>query len=212
MAGFTDRTAQQVLNHVVGKTPIFAMPQTFVALFTAAGADSGLGFTEVIGGGYARTATVSGDWNNASGTSPSTISNANPIVFPAATSAWTGIMAFGLYDALTGGNLIAWDYFGNFQWRPTTVAIGSPAMFTQAQHGYLAGDNVVFTLEYGGLLPTGGSLNGLLTVQSPTTDNFNVSVNLTGAGEGMVRKVLTQTVQSSIQPLFAAGALTIAAS
>jgi hypothetical protein len=212
MTGFTDRTAQAVLNHLVGKTAIFAMPQAFVALFTAVGADSGLGFTEVVGGGYARTSTVAGDWNSASGSSPSQITNANPIVFPAATSAWTGIMAFGLYDALTGGNLIAWDYFGNFQWRPTTIAVGSPAVFTQPQHGYLAGDNVMFTTEYGGLLPTGGSLSGLLTVQSPTTDTFNVSVNMTGSGEGMVRKVLTQTVQSSIQPLFAAGSLAIAAS
>jgi hypothetical protein len=212
MAGFTDRTAQNVLNHIVGKTPIFTMPQSYVALFTAVGSDTGLGFTEVVGGGYARTATVAGDWNSASGSSPSLVSNANPIVFPAATSAWTGIMAFGLYDALAGGNLIAWDYFGNFQWRPTTIASGSPAMFTQPQHGYLAGDNVVFTMEYGGLLPSGGILTGLMTVQSPTADTFNVSINLTTSGEGMVRKVLTQTVQSSIQPLFAAGALAIASS
>ena len=212
MAGFTDRTAQGVLNHLVGKSPIFAMPTSYVALFTAVGADTGLGFTEVIGGGYARTPTVAGDWNSASGSSPSQISNANPIIFPAASTAWTGIMAFGLFDALAGGNLIAWDYFGNFQWRPTTVAVGSPATFTQPQHGYLAGDNVVFSIEHGGLLPTGGALTGLLTVQGPTTDTFNVSVNLTGSGEGMVRKVLTQTVQASIQPLFAAGSLIIASS
>ena len=187
MAGFTDRTAQGVLNHLVGKSPIFAMPTSYVALFTAVGADTGLGFTEVIGGGYARTPTVAGDWNSASGSSPSQISNANPIIFP-------------------------WDYFGNFQWRPTTVAVGSPATFTQPQHGYLAGDNVVFSIEHGGLLPTGGALTGLLTVQGPTTDTFNVSVNLTGSGEGMVRKVLTQAVQASIQQLFAAGSLIIASS
>lgn len=209
MTGFTDRTAQAVLNHLMGKTAIFALPQAFIALFSVVGSDAGIGFTEIIGGGYARAPTVAGDWNNASGSAPSLISNANPIIFPAATTAWNGIIGFGIFDALAGGNLIAWDYFGNFQWRPTTIASGSPGIFTQPAHGYVTGDNVIFSVEYGGVPPAGGALTGMLTVAAPQTDTFNVGVNTTGSGEGMVRKVLTQSVQASIQPLFAAGSLQI---
>jgi hypothetical protein len=211
MSGFSDRTAQAILNHIVGKTAVFGLPQAFVALFTAAGIDAGTGFTEVIGGGYARASTVGGDWNSASGSAPSVISNANPIVFPTASSAWTNIIAFGLYDAQAAGNLLAWDYFGNFPWRPTTVNAATPAQFTQPGHGYLAGDQVVWSTEYGGVAPSGGSLSGLMVVANPTADTFTTGVNTTGSGEGMIRKVLAQNVQSGIQPLFAAGSLNISA-
>ena len=209
MTGFTDRTSQGILNHIVGKTALYALPQAFVALFTTAGTDGGTGFVEVIGGGYTRATTLGTDWNAASGSAPSTISNANPINFPLATSAWNNIIAFGIYDALTAGNLQAWDYFGNFPWRPTTVGIGTPALFTQPQHGYLAGDQVIWTLEYGGLAPAGGPLTGLMNVVAPTTDTFNVGVNTTGTGDGQVRKVLSQTVQSGLQPIFAPGSFVV---
>lgn len=209
MAGFTDYVSQALLNHLVGKSAIFTMPQAFVALFTAVGNDAASGFTEVIGGGYARVATAPADWNAAAGSAPSLISNANPIIFPAVTTAWNNIIGFGLYDAAGGGHLLAWDYFGNFAWKPTTVSAASPAMFTQPAHGYLAGDKIAFSLEQGGLAPAGATLSGLLTVQAPATDTFNVGLNTTGAGEGMVRKALSQSIQPGIQPLFAAGALTI---
>jgi hypothetical protein len=210
MAGFSDYVSQAVLNHIVGKTPIFTLPQAFIALFTAVGSDSGSGFTEVIGGGYARVATAATDWNAASGSSPTTISNAHAIIFPAVTTAWNNIIGFGMYDASGGGNLLAWDYFGNFAWKPTTVTAASPATFTQPAHGYLLGDRVVFTIEYGGLMPGGAALTGLLTIQATTADTFTVGLNTTTSGEGMVRKVLSQTIQVGIQPLFAAGSLSIA--
>ena len=212
MTGWTDRTAQAVLNHMVGKSPVFAMPQAFAALFTAVGTDAGSGFTEVIGGGYARAATAGADWNAASGSAPSLISNANPVVFPVASSAWLNIIAFGLYDALAGGNLISWDFFGAFPWKPVTVNVASPAVFTSPAHGYLAGDQIVFSTEYGGVAPTGSSMAGLMTVgSSPTTDTFNVGLNTTASGSGDVRKVLPQTVQSGIQPVFNAGSFVLTA-
>ena len=207
--GFTDRTSQAILNHIVGKTAMYALPQAFVALFTAVGTDAGTGFTEVSGGGYARATTAGADWNAASGSAPSTISNANPVTFPMASSAWNNIIAFGIYDALTAGNLQCWDYFGNFPWRPTTVGIGTPALFTQPAHGYLAGDQLVWTLEYGGVAPAGATLTGLLSVASPTADTYNVGQNTTGTGDGQMRKVLSQTVQSGLQPIFAPGSFVV---
>lgn len=209
MAGFTDYVSQAVLNHVVGRSAIFTLPQAYVALFTAVGSDNGVGFTEVIGGGYARVPTSAADWNAAAGSSPSLISNARAIVFPSVTTAWNNIIGFGLYDAAGSGNLLCWDYFGNFTWKPTTVNSGSPATFTQPAHGYVIGERVVFTIEYGGLQPGGATLSGLLTIASVTTDTFTTGANTTSAGEGMVRKVLSQSIQPGIQPLFAAGAFSI---
>jgi hypothetical protein len=214
MTGFTDRTAQGILQHLTGKVAIFAMPTAYVALFTAVGIDAGTGFTEVTGGAYARVATAATDWNNATGSAPSLITNANPLVFPTASAAWGTVIGFGLYDAATGGNLNAWDYFGNFPWLPTTITAAAPAVFTQHAHNYVAGtDNVVFSTEYGGVAPaiSAGSLAGLLAVATaPTVDTFTVTgVSTSGSGEGMVRKVVSQVIPSGVQPSFAAGSLTI---
>src|SRR4051812_33655840 len=110
MTGFTDRVSQGILNHITGKTAIFSIPVASIALFTGVGIDDGSGFTEVSGGSYARVATAALDWNTATGTAPSEITNARSLTFPIATANWGNIIAFGLYDAAL--NLLAWDYFG----------------------------------------------------------------------------------------------------
>src|ERR1700747_1140826 len=142
MTGFTDRVSQGILNHIVGKTAIFTLPTVYVALFTAVGSDAGSGFTEVSGGAYARVATAAADWNAATGSAPSSISNANTLTFPTATANWGNIIAFGLYDAPTAGNLLAWDYFGNYTWLPATASAASAAVITAKGHAYAAGDLV----------------------------------------------------------------------
>jgi hypothetical protein len=222
MTGFTDRTAQGILNHIVGKAALYAMPQAFVALYTGVGNDGGVGFTEPAGGGYQRAATAAADWNSASGSSPSIITNANPVVYPTApTGNWGTVFAFGIHDALTAGNANAWDYLGNFPWKPVEISAANPAVFTSHAHGYLAGDNVVFSVEYGGANPafSASNLLGLLVVAAPVTaDTFTVTnagtpVATTGGGDGMIRKVVAQPIPSGASaPAFAAGALTISGS
>lgn len=218
MSGFTDRTAQAILNHIVGKTAIFTLPTVYVALFTAVGSDAGTGFTEPSGGGYARVATAAADWSSASGSAPSSISNANPINFPTASANWGNIIGFGLYDASSGGNLLAWDFFGSFAWQPATVSAASPGAITAHAHGFSAGDLVEWTSEYGGTLPTFSQSNftGVLTVVSPTTDSFTVTnagtaVNTSGTGNGMVRKMTSQAINSGISASFPAASLSITA-
>jgi hypothetical protein len=75
----------------------------YVALFTVTPGPSG-GGTEVAGGGYGRQI--------ASFTAPSSGSTANvaDIFFPIATAPWGTIVAFALFDASSGGNML---YFGN---------------------------------------------------------------------------------------------------
>jgi hypothetical protein len=218
MTGFTDRVAQGVLNHVVGKTAIFTMPTSYVGLFTAVGNDAGSGFTEPSGGGYARVATAAADWNSASGSAPSVISNANPINFPTATANWGNIIGFGLYDASTAGNLLAWDFFGSFNWLPATVSAASPGVLTAHAHGFLAADLVEWSVEYGGTTPTFSQSNftGPLTVVSPSADTFTVTngataVNTSATGNGMVRKLTVQAINSGIQASFPASSLSITA-
>ena len=99
MTGLTDYTAKKVLDHIVGKTDMGSLPTGYIALFTAVGLDDGTGFTEVSGGNYSRVQTADTDWNAASGSAPSTNSNANDIEFPTPSADWGTVIAFGIYDA-----------------------------------------------------------------------------------------------------------------
>lgn len=110
MAGsFSDYLEGKVLNHVFGATAYSAPGTLYVALFTAALSDSG-GGTEVSGGSYARVALTNNTTNfpNATGTSPTSKSNGTTITFPTATANWGTVVAFGIFDASSGGNLICW--------------------------------------------------------------------------------------------------------
>lgn len=217
MTGLSDYAADHTLEWLVGKTAMPSLPTSYVALFTAVGTDAGTGFTEVSGGSYARAATAGSDWNAASGTGPASISNANTITFATSTGSWGTIIAFGLYDALTTGNLLAWDYLGAFAWLPCTVSAASPGVITSKAHGYSAADTFVFSTEYGGTAPTFSQSNftGLLTVTAPVaTDTFTATngataVNTSATGDGMVRKVLQQVISSGIQVQFTAGQLVV---
>ncbi len=88
----------------------------YVALLTAAPSDTG-GGTEVSGGSYARV-TVASSLANWAGTQSAgstttstgtggTTSNNNAITFPAPTANWGTVTHVGIYDASSGGNLVA---------------------------------------------------------------------------------------------------------
>lgn len=212
MSGASDYSAQHFLNWLVGKTAMPSLPTVYVALFTAVGSDDGSGFTEVSGGSYTRAATAGSDWNASSGSAPSTISNANTISFPQATANWGTVIAFGLYDAPSGGNLLAWDYLGGYSWQPCTISSASPGVLTVPGHGYSAADTVVFSTEYGGTAPafSQSNLTGLLAVVSPATNTFTVTnggtaVNTSSVGDGMVRKVTQQSIPSGVTASFSGG-------
>jgi hypothetical protein len=219
MTGFTDRVSQGILNHITGKSALFSMPTGYIALFTTVGNDAGTGFAEPSAGAYARVATAAADWTTASGSAPSQISNANALTFPTATADWGSIIAFGLFDAPTLGNLLAWDFFGNYSWLPATVNIASPAVITAHAHGYLAADSVMWSIEYGGVNPvfSAGSFSGVLTVATASTDAFTVTlgataVNTSASGNGMVRKLAAQSIPNGSAAVFPVGSLIIRSS
>lgn len=97
----------------------FTAPATvYVGLLTATPSDAG-GGTEVTGGSYARVAVTSSlaNWagtQSAGSTTASTgtggtTSNNGAITFPAPTANWGTVVAFGLYDAASAGNLLYWS-------------------------------------------------------------------------------------------------------
>ena len=223
MTGFSDYTAQNLLAYVTGKTAMPALPTSYLALFTTAPtADAGTGGTEVSGGSYTRVTTSGANWNTptaSSGTAPGIVSaftsNSATLTFPTASANWGTVLAFGLYDAATVGNLLVWDYLGNFAWRPVSVSAvgsGAGAVFTSPAHGLSNGDPVVVTTKYGGALPTFTQSNftGVLVVANATVDTFTVTNGGTAVwtsttSDFAVRKILQQSIPSGVTASFTGG-------
>lgn len=88
---------------------------TWVGLYTVSPADAA-GGTEVTGGSYARVAITSAlaNWagtqaaasTTASSGTSGTTSNNGVVTFPAPTANWGVVVAMGLFDAVTAGNLL----------------------------------------------------------------------------------------------------------
>ena len=108
MSGFSDYLEDKVLEHVFGGNAFTAPSTLYVALYTVAPSDTG-GGTEVSGGAYARqTATFT-----VSGTNPTTASNTAAIEYPTATANYGTVVAVGVLDASSSGNLLAYSTLGS---------------------------------------------------------------------------------------------------
>jgi hypothetical protein len=100
---FSDYLEDKVLNHVFGGTSYTAPTTLYVGVFTSAASDTGPG-TEVSGNGYARQSVAF----TVSGTSPTTASSSAAVEFPEATGSWGTVTYAGVFDAVSGGNMLAW--------------------------------------------------------------------------------------------------------
>ena len=96
----------KVLDHVLGGGDYSRPATVYVALYTVAPSDTG-GGTEVSGGSYARTA-VTNNATNFPAASDGEKSNGTEITFETATANWGTVVAFGILDASTSGNLLLW--------------------------------------------------------------------------------------------------------
>jgi hypothetical protein len=128
---FTNYTENAVLGHIFGSTTFTKPANRFVALFTAAPGETG-GGTEATGGSYARLAA--GNFT-VSGTAPTAATNGAALEFATATASWGTITHVGIFDASTGGNLLAYAAL------TTSRAVASGDVFR-----FPAGD-LTFTLE-----------------------------------------------------------------
>ena len=97
---FSNTFETHVLQYVFTTDSVTRPTAWYVGLFTADPTDTGSGATEISGNAYARVSasfTVSG---NAATTSAA-------VEFAAATGSWGTISHIGIFDASSGGNLIA---------------------------------------------------------------------------------------------------------
>lgn len=118
MSEATNYLENKLLDHVL-RIAAYTVPSAlYIALYTTAPTDSTSG-TEVSGGGYARQAIAF----NAASSGVSTSSNA--LSFP--NTSWTGtVVAIGLIDALSGGNLLAYTALS------PTLSVSSGTLVTAA--------------------------------------------------------------------------------
>jgi hypothetical protein len=114
----SDYLENKLIDHVF-RGQSYTNPVLYIGLLTGAPSDSG-GGTEVSGNAYARVKAAAGasqaltDWKStqndslaSSGTGGNT-TNTNAVNFPTPTATWGTVTHFGIYDALTGGNLLFW--------------------------------------------------------------------------------------------------------
>ena len=97
---FSNYLETEILDHVFGGAAYTAPSTLYLALYTADPSDTG-GGTEVSGGSYARQTvafTVSGN----------TASNTAAVEYPTATANYGTVVAVGVMDASSGGNLLAY--------------------------------------------------------------------------------------------------------
>lgn len=107
MAGFTNMAEVEILDGIF--TGWVGYPSLWVALSTTVPDDDGTGFTEATGVDYARVAVTDSDFAAASAGAPSTRNSSSAISFPVAGGDWSSgsnMVAFGLFDAATGGDLV----------------------------------------------------------------------------------------------------------
>lgn len=129
---FTNYLENQLLGHTFGGTT-FTKPATLrLALFTAAPGEAG-GGTEVstTGTGYARQAA---SFTVTSG-NPSTATTSASIEFPTATADYGTVTHVAIFDAATGGNMLAFS------------ALATSKTITTGDIFRITAGNLTFTLD-----------------------------------------------------------------
>lgn len=99
MAEFTNYLENKLLDHVLNNASFTSPTTVYVGLFTAAPTDTTSG-TEVSGGSYARQIL------SVTTASSGVVTSDADITFPQATGSWGTIVALGIHDALSSGNLL----------------------------------------------------------------------------------------------------------
>lgn len=116
MAGLTNYLEDKIWNHVFGSTTYTKPTNWYVGLLTATPSDSA-GGTEVSGGSYARQVCAF----TITGTGTALATNTSAITFPTATADWGIVGWVGIYDAVSSGNLVAYQNLQKSDFSTTTT-------------------------------------------------------------------------------------------
>ena len=95
----------KLANHLFMNAALAQLSTIYLGVSTASPGLDGAGLAEPVGGAYARVATTAGDWTvDAAGA----ITNANTETFPQATAGWGSLTYAVIFDAPTGGSILAY--------------------------------------------------------------------------------------------------------
>lgn len=106
MGSFIDAFENKVLDHILKGTSLAQPTNIYIELSTADPGESGGAIAPPSGNNYARAQCNT--WNTAASRATA---NTNQVNFPQASGSWGTISHWALYDAITGGNLIAYGAF-----------------------------------------------------------------------------------------------------
>lgn len=215
----TTFTSDKVLNLYRGTT--FTAPAAVYAGLLTAVTDAEAGtVTETTYGAYARQAITFGAPAASLGGRQT---QASALTFPAKSDAGSvSIIAAGIYDALTVGNLL--DVILLFDGSPLTAIVNNSDVagntIQSPAHGLTTNDQVRIELFAGDTpLPAGLAENTTYFVIATglTADVFELSatqggaaIDITAAGRMLVMKLVPVTVNQNDAPTFAANKLAIA--
>jgi hypothetical protein len=121
MAALSDYAEKLLLDYSMTTGSVTRPTAWYVALYTVAPSDSG-GGTEVTGGGYARKTVTFAAATSGAGTT----SNSGDVSWTASGAAFGTVVAIGIHDAVTGGNLL---WHGNMT-ASKTIADGDTLEFS----------------------------------------------------------------------------------
>lgn len=130
LRAFSDYLETKLVDLIFQATSFSTLSNIYVSLHMMSPLDSAVG-TEVSGGSYARVpVSTSGGWTATytNGELKST-NNMATITFPSATAPWGNITHFGLWDAVSGGNLL----FHGQLISPKTIGSGDTIKFLANQ-------------------------------------------------------------------------------
>lgn len=101
-------SSNKVLDYNFGITSYTPPATQYFALSTTAPDISGGSFTEPSSGAYARVALTNNKTNWGTAAS-GLLTNSTAVTFAESTASWGTILAVGIFDALTSGNLLWYD-------------------------------------------------------------------------------------------------------
>jgi len=117
MGNISDFLANELLDHVFNAAAYTPALTVYLALSTADPTNSGAGIAEPTGNGYQRQAITFG------AAASRRVTQSDSVVFPQATGAWGTVTHLAIFDAVSGGNMLA---HGAFETAKTIVANNTP--------------------------------------------------------------------------------------
>jgi hypothetical protein len=195
----SDYLENKLLDLVLGAVALSAPATLYVGLFTVSPSDAG-GGTEATGGGYARVA-VSNNLTNFPAAVAGVKNNATAFTFPTATLSWGVVLALGIFDAASAGNLLYWSPLAGASKNFTVVA--STDTFSSTAHGLVDGQKIKTEALANLTFPTGIAASTTYFVRDSATNSFKLALTLGGTaidisvdGSGLVYPSYDKTVDT----------------